>query len=189
MSLRAVILSFAVFTSSLCFVPSNLEAASVQFGGLNFTVTNTESDGTASVSTDASTLTITGPNDGSGNPGTTDLTAALSAAGTVSFQWSYSSLDDPGADWFGYLLNGVFTQLADTSGESGSQQLTVKAGDIFGFEAASLDNTGEPGITTITDFTAPEAAGGTAPEPGSWALLLAGGALSFLLVRRFRLNA
>jgi len=151
----------------------HLKADTIQFGGLTFTITNSESDGSASVSSDGSTLTITGPNDGSGLPGTTDVTTTAPAAGTVSFQWSFTSLDAPGFDAAGYLLAGTDTQLSANPGDTGLTQISVTAGEDFGFEASSSDNTGEPGILTISALTVPQGSTAT-PEPANWLLILCG---------------
>ncbi|MBV9268440.1 MAG: PEP-CTERM sorting domain-containing protein [Acidobacteriaceae bacterium] len=174
---------FVAFTCGWALAPS-AQADTIQFGGLTFTLTNTESDGTASASNSA--LAIIGPNDGSGLPGTTDLTALAPADGTVSFDWDYFSLDAPRQDAAGYLLNGTYTQLGDTSPASGTVQFQVTAGETFGFEANSVDNQGEPGILMISAFSAPGAVT-AAPEPGTWALFALGGGailIGFLRVRR-----
>jgi hypothetical protein len=63
----------------------------------------------------------------------------------------------------GYLIDGVFTQLADTSGESGFASFSVTFGETFGFRVATVDNQGEPGILTVSDFSAP--APSAVPEP------------------------
>lgn len=157
----------------------SLKADTVQFGGLTFTITNSESDGSASVSNDGSTLTITGPNDGSGLSGTTDVTTTAPASGTVSFNWSFNSLDDAGYDAAGYLLAGAYTQLSANPGDTSSTQISVASGESFGFEVSSVDNSGEPGVFTISDFVVPQSTNAT-PEPASWLLLLCGiGALAF----------
>jgi hypothetical protein len=183
MSFKILVSSLFVFTLLLSS-PSKLKAATVQFGGLTFTLTNTQSDGSASVSTDGSTLTIVGPNNGSGLPGTTDLTATIPATGSVDFQWSFSTADDPGFESASYLLNGTLTELADTDRESGSVTIPVKIGDQFGFEADSVDNTFGAGILTVTSFSAPQAIVNSAPEPGSWTLLLIGCAFTLLFAGR-----
>ena len=157
-------------------------ADTIPFGGQSFTLTNTNSDGSATVSSDGSTLTIIGPNNGSGEPGTTDLLTTAFASGLVSFQWAYSSLDTPGADSAAYVLNGSAVQLADTDGQTGTTQFSVNAGDLFGFEMASLDNQGEPGILTVTDFSAP-AATSVSPEPGTAMLLFISGAAGLAMYR------
>jgi hypothetical protein len=158
------------------FIPQ-AHASFVGVYSLNqFTLTNTESDGSAQTPDNGATVVITGPNDGSGNPGTTDLTILAAAAGLVSFHWSYSSLDSPTYDDAGYLVGGNFTLLADTDGEAGTVSFAVTKGETFGFEMGSVDNEGEPGILTVSSFSAPLPVSG-APEPAPVFLLAASGAI------------
>ena len=141
----------------------------------NFTLTDsTFADGTAQTPDMGATLIFTGPNDGSDKAGTTDLTIAAAGTGEVSFDYAYSSIDDPGNDDGGYLLDGAYVQLADTDGQSGSASFAVMMGDTFGFRINTLNNTGEPGILTITNFNAPSSTAPT-PEPASWSLMLLAG--------------
>jgi hypothetical protein len=95
----------------------------------------------------------------------------------VSFDWSFFSHRVHSPDGFGFLLNGLFTQLADQSSlGSGSSQFNVLAGDVFGFRAFTLDNSVGPGIATISNFSAPIS--GPAPAPGPLPLLGVGVAFS-----------
>jgi hypothetical protein len=146
------------------------QASSITAFSLVFSLTNQSADGTGVG--DALSLTLTGGNDGSGLAGTTDVLTASLADGTVNFDFSYSSLDAPGFDSAGYLLGGVFVQLADTDGESGSASFPVSFGESFGFRVATADNGGEPGILTITNLSAPGTS--SIPEPGTLPLALAG---------------
>jgi hypothetical protein len=52
---------------------------------------------------------------------------------------------------------------------------SVNLGDVFGFEMDSLDNEGEPGIMSVTNFSAPgiNLSTDTAPEPGTGGIILA----------------
>lgn len=121
----------------------------------NFTLSNSlKTDGSAFVD-DAGTLAITGGNSGSGLPGDTDLTIPALASGQVSFVYRFTTLDEPGLDFAGYLLNGVFTLLGDISGQSGIVNFPVASGETFGFRVSTFDNAGEPGILEISDFEAP----------------------------------
>ena len=90
------------------------------FAPSNWTLTNTNADGSVDT-TNASTGTIvlTGGNNGSNLPGTTDWTISIDAsrAGNILFNWSYFTLDTPGFDSAGYLLNGVYTPLATQDGD------------------------------------------------------------------------
>src|SRR5450755_2497581 len=62
----------------------------------NFSLTNsTFANGTAESFDGGLSLLFTGPNDGSGEPGSTDLIATVESAGLFQFDYLYSSLDDP----------------------------------------------------------------------------------------------
>ncbi len=160
-----------------------------------FTLSNTDgggfpsfTDGLAVTPDGGLSLVLSGGNSGSGLPGDTDFTISAPEAGSVLFDYSYSSLDVPGADFAGYLLNGVFTQLADTDGETGSIAFAAISGDIFGFRVSTLDNEFEPGILTVSAFNAP-GGGSSIPEPSNFgAVTLSGvaGLLVFMLRRRRR---
>ena len=136
------------------------------------------------------TAVLTGSNSGSGCPGMTDLTINANGSGVVQFQFAYSSLDAPMADFAGYLLAGAFTQLADTSGETGTVSFPVARGESFGFRVGTIDNTGEPGVLTISNFSAPTS-GPAVPEPGTLSLgIVCLGAILVgqVVVRRSRRN-
>lgn len=131
-------------------------------------------------------LVLFGGNNGSGEPGVTDLIIPAAASGIVQFQFSYSSFDVPYADYgtyavgdrAGYLLGDVFHQLATIDGQSsGGVPVTfsVNAGEVFGFRVDTADNLVEPGILTISDFSAPISS--SVPEPATVLLIVAGGAL------------
>lgn len=154
------------------FLAPQAKAAFIGNYSLNqFTLVNTNADGSA-MSPDAGlSIVITGGNNGSGDPGTTDLTVTALASGLVQFQYSYSALDFPGLDFAGYLSGGNFVQLADTDGQSGSAMFNVIAGSTFGFRVATLDNQGEPAFFTISNFTAPTG-NAAVPEPGTSSMLL-----------------
>jgi hypothetical protein len=143
-----------------------------------FTVTNMNGVGSVSSPDGGASLLISGPNDGSGLNGFTDVTITVAKSGLIQFQYTYSSLDLPGYDFAGYLLGTVFVPLADENGQSATVLVPVTQGQLFGFRVGTLDNTGEPGILTLTDFSAPTIAGGSTspvPEPGSLSLLLVAG--------------
>jgi hypothetical protein len=137
----------------------------------NFILTNsTFANGTAESFDAGLSLLLTGPNDGSGESGTTDFITTLAHGGLFQFDYQYSSLDDPSNDFAGYVLNGVFFWLADTAGESGTISLPVSGGETVGFRINSLDNLGEPGVMAITNFSSPDLA--AVPESGCFSLML-----------------
>jgi hypothetical protein len=139
----------------------------------NFTFTNLDADGSVISPDGGLSIVLTGGNSGSGAPGWTGLTIAALGSGAVTFDYFYSSVDFQGFDSAGYLLGGAFVHLADMDGQSGTVIVPVSAGQIFGWRVATLDNQGEPGILTLSAFSAP-AGGAPIPEPGAWMLVLAG---------------
>lgn len=136
-----------------------------------------------------SSIILTSSDDNSGNPNDTDFTIAVLGSGLVSFDWSYTTSDfDSSYDPFGWLLNGIFTQVTNNAGpttQAGSVSFLVALGDTFGFRAHTTDSILGSSVTEIsnfsapTDVTAPNPIG--VPEPESMALLgigLAGFGLS-----------
>lgn len=108
---------------------------------------------------------------GGGGSSATDFTIAALGDGLVSFDWLYDTADGS-AFWdpFGWLLNGVFTQVTanNQSGtQSGTASFAVAEGDIFGFRAYSVDSIFGSSSTTISNFSAPT----SVPEPASLVLL------------------
>jgi hypothetical protein len=147
-----------------------------QYPLADFTLTNSPSLGATGFATmSGGSIVLTGDNSGSGEPGTTDLLTTATLAGLIQFDFSYSTLNPfPMDNNGGYLLNGVFVQLADTNGQSGVAQFHVNLGDIFGFQVGTMDNQFEPGVLTISSAV---------PEPRTGLVLLTGiaGILSRLL--------
>jgi hypothetical protein len=112
---------------------------------------------------------LTSSNDGSG-PDNTDFTIAAAGGGLVSFGWGYTNgdADGSGFDPFGWLLNGVFTQLTANGqfgSQNGSTSFSVNAGDVFGFRIFATDSSFGSSTASVSGFSAP------IPEPASLALL------------------
>jgi len=150
-------------------------------GNWTFTSDQVLGDGNVDLASTPAVVTLTGSNSrdltayfGSVN---SDFTTIAAATGPVSFDWSFFSHRVHSPDGFGYLLNGIFTQLADQSSlGSGSSQFNVLAGDVFGFRAYTLDNEVGAGTATISNFSAPFS--DPTPVPGPLPLLGAGAAFS-----------
>lgn len=166
--------------------------ALTQFAGYyapaNWTQT-IQGNGSIDTSSAPNSVTLTSADGGVAGPTQdTDFTITAPSAGTVSFNWSYSTSDiDPTYDPFGYLLNGAFTQLTDDLGaliQAGSTSFAVGTGDVFGFRQYSTDSKDGAGITTISSFNGPTAAPGPADVPGPLPLL--GIAAAFGWSRRLR---
>jgi hypothetical protein len=116
-------------------------------------------------------VTISSDNQ-SGTEGFTDFTVDVTADESISFDWMYSTDDGPGFDSFGYLLNGVYTELTDPAGtnnQSGNAAVSVVAGDVFGFRSQSADGQFGAATTVITNFM-PGFSGQF--EPANWTLNL-----------------
>jgi len=146
-----------------------MPAAAVGFSGdydpSNWTTTlSPASDGSVDTSNAPNDITITGPDNLQG-PSFINYTIGAPSSGTVSFDWLYSTIDLPGGDSFGYLINGVQTLLTDdqTTLPFGSTTLSVASGDIFGFYVASIDGDFGAGIATVYNFSGP----GAPPTPGA----------------------
>jgi len=120
----------------------------------NFTLSNTNANGFANPT--STSLTLTGGNNSSNLSGTTDwlTTIGINQVGTWQFDWSYFSLDVPGDDRAGYVINGNFTTVATSDGEFSLKPVTfnVYTGDVVGFRVATDTNFGGAGEFTVTNF-------------------------------------
>lgn len=168
-------LVFLIAISGCLALPPVAKAASIPFPLSFFSLVNTNADGTAASPDGGVSVTITGGNNGSGLGGTTDLIATAPSPVTIVFQFLYTSLDSPTFDWAGFVVNDLFTQVADTSGQSGNASFPVLAGDTFGFRVGTEDNTSEPGVFTVSDFAV---VGATVPEPSTQLLMMSALAMS-----------
>ena len=113
-------------------------------------------------------------------PSALQFTRVAPAAGTFSFNWSYTTTDSgdpsdptvkpPFFDPAFFMLNGQFP-LTDNDGastQSGFVSVPVNQGDVIGFRIDSFDNYGGNATLTISNFTAP------IPEPASVVLMSLG---------------
>jgi hypothetical protein len=137
----------------------------------NFSLVNNNADGFVTTPGDGSSITITGGNNGSGLEGTTDFLITAPDTGLVTFRYLFTSLDGPDAEGVfpdvpGFVVNDNFMPFSQLLSTDPVFSLAfVSAGDQFGFRVYTYDNTGEPGILTISDFIAPQPPEAPAPEP------------------------
>ena len=121
-----------------------------------------QGDGSINTTGAPNSISLTSSNSGTENIQNTDFTIAAASAGTVSFDWSFSTNDGGSRyDPFGYLLNGSFTQLTDDDGsrnQAGSASFSVLSGDVFGFRQNTVDGVYGAATTTVSNFNAPAAA-------------------------------
>jgi hypothetical protein len=135
-------------------------------------------------------VSLVSSNSGSGAH-ITSFTIPAQASSTISFDWSYSSANSsPFWDPFGYSVNGVYTQLTDDGGalaQSGTATVNVNPGDVFAFEARSVDQCCGAATTVISNFAVsssysvnaaafPDLDGDGVPDPGSYSLTYTVGA-------------
>jgi hypothetical protein len=194
-SLAKTVAPIALVATSLALA-ANPAQALTQFAGdyapANWTQ-SIEGDGSISTGGAPGSIVLTGADDDSFTTNNTAFTIASPAAGTVSFNWAYYSLDAwASEDPFGYLLNGVYTGLTDGSDsltQSGSASFSVLAGDLFGFRQWSSWSIGGRAATTISNFNGPLATRGTASVPGPLPLLGAGAAFGWSRQLRRRIGA
>lgn len=141
-------------------------------------------DGSVDTTSAPSSIEITGPNNGQANS-YVDYTITAPAAGVVTFSWMYNTIDDPGHDSFGYLVDGNYTLLTDDAFSyfTDTTNFNVSAGAEFGFRIFSVDGSFDPGIATIESFSGPAPSASTA-VPGPLPLL--GMAAAFGLSRKLR---
>lgn len=186
---------FALGVASCTALASPAEALQLQQGFTgaytpgNWTLASDSAlgDGSVNLAAAPTSIELTGSNSGDLTAYfatiNTDYTVTAAAAGPVSFDWSFFSHRVHSPDGFGFLLNGVFTQLADQSSlGSGFSEFDVLAGDVFGFRAYTHDNSVGAGIATISNFSAPISGPAAAPGP----LPLLGVGAAFGCCRRLR---
>ncbi|MCX7767686.1 MAG: PKD domain-containing protein [Flavobacteriales bacterium] len=143
----------------------------------NWTTYANNSNGTVNSSGAPASITITSGDNGSGTLGTNGWTIIIPASGTITFNWSYSTIDwGPQYDYPQIVINGnpqLFPGF-NTSGsvsQSGSASINVNAGDQFSLEMLTTDNVYGPGTVTISNFVGPAPGSSTI----SWYLVPSGG--------------
>lgn len=104
-------------------------------------------------------------------------------ASLLSFDWALATnATDATNQSASYLIGATEIFLSSLNGNSGSlSNISLAAGETFGFRVTTSDNTGDSGVLSITNFTATSA---PASVPGP--LPLAGGAAAFCWSRRLR---
>ena len=167
-------------------MPAVAVGFSGDYGPSKWTTTlSPASDGSVDISNAPTDITITGPNYLQLSS-FINYTIGAPSSGTVSFDWLYSTIDSPGGDSFGYLINGVRTQLTDDPNTLPTgTAFSVVSGDIFGFYVASTDGDFGAGIATVSNFSGPGSPGSTdVPAPAAVLGVLAAFGWSRKLRRR-----
>lgn len=121
-----------------------------------------DNGGFGSATTDSSTLMLEG-NDVFGSV-LTLYSIKVPGDGTISFDWNYFCIDAPRFDTAGYIVDGRFTLLTDTSGAFGPRFVPVSEGQVFSFFVDTSDGQNGAGVLTISNFSGPVA---TNPPTGA----------------------
>lgn len=126
-------------------------------------------------------ILLIGSDSQSGEGSSVEFTITAPAAGTFSFDWSYTTFDGgfPGTptpfwDPAGYVLNNL-VQLTNDNGpntQSGHFSGLVAQGDLIGFYVTTVDNSNGNATLNIVNFSAPAAV--SVPEPPSLAMVVLG---------------
>lgn len=115
---------------------------------------------------------------------TTTWTVTNGAQSSVlSFSWALATIASGATNQsVSYLIGAIETPISSTAGDAGSlTNITVGAGETFGFRVTTADNISDYGVLTISSF---DAVNSPASVPGP--LPLAGGIAAFSWSRRLR---
>lgn len=176
-TLALALLSGQALAQAVPSAPAQANGFSGYYSPANWTETNLQpSQGSMDGSGAPSSVKFISANDGSGKKSDTYFSIQAAAAGTVAFDWSYSSVDDPGADMALFFIGSLTDpfKLSSTSGESGHIEFAVAAGELFGFNIFSLDSSYGSGTLTVTHLLAPLAPVLSVPEPATYGLMALG---------------
>ncbi len=113
--------------------------------------------------------------------GSSDFTVTVPSAGTISFDWSYSTFDGPTWDWPVVVINGTPApgvtsgnpvpsqpaiqgfNFSGSSNQTGSASYAVAAGDMFSLRAFTRDGFAGGCTTTFSNFVFSSGPSGLCP--------------------------
>jgi hypothetical protein len=131
------------------------------YGPVNWTQTVNNSNGFVNFLGAPSSVIITSGNNGSANSGTTNYAITVPCPGTITFNWSYTNIGFAADDFPMYRINNgtalLFSgyNLVGSQTQSGTQSITVNAGDVVTLIANTVDNDPFACQITLSNFSAP----------------------------------
>lgn len=158
------------------YAPSNWSETCAS-GGPSATCVGADNNGSVDTSGAPLSIALLGSDTGSDDPSTRDFTITMPTAGTVSFHWHYTTVDDAASfDPAGYVVGSLPSgrvQLPLDSDTTASGDWSsggpLAAGTQIGFWSGTVDNRFGASTLVISNFAVTPV-----PEPASAALLAAG---------------
>jgi uncharacterized protein YhjY with autotransporter beta-barrel domain len=151
----------AVCTPFLLY--SNPANAETGFSGLfapsNWTLTNQNANGFVNSSLAPASISITGGDNQSFQPGSTQFKINTPISGSYSFKWIYTTKDVGSVyDPFYFIKNNQSIQLTSDNGglsQVGTYTFNADTSDQFGYEIKTVDNIVGASTVYIVDFSNP----------------------------------
>ena len=131
------------------------------YAPVNWTQSVTNSNGFVNFLGAPTSVLMTSGNNASSNSGTTNYAITIPCPGTMTFNWSYTNVGFAADDFPMYKVNNgtplLFTgyNLLGAQTQSGTQSITVNAGDVVTLIANTVDNDPFACQITISNFSAP----------------------------------
>lgn len=116
-------------------------------------------DGYVDLTNAPTSISLISGDDGSGNPGTIDFTITVPQSGNLSFDWDYSTVDDPDYDYPLYLINGTeypfstYDNIGSLTQNGSETCISLMQGDVFAFRMYTGDNVWGRASVEISNFS------------------------------------
>jgi len=124
----------------------------------NWAFLNTNSDGNIDTTNAPNSIVLTGGDNGSGNSGNSSYSILCAIETTISFDWNYATTDYASSyDFPQVLVNGVamaFDNFSLETTQSGTMEVIIPAGETFGFNMFTTDNSYGSASVQISNFVA-----------------------------------
>ncbi|MBU3675673.1 MAG: T9SS type A sorting domain-containing protein, partial [Chitinophagaceae bacterium] len=131
------------------------------YAPVNWTQSVSNSNGFVNFLGAPTQILMTSGNNASSNSGTTNYAITIPCPGTITFNWSYTNIGFAADDFPMYKVNNgtalLFNgySLVGAQTQTGTQSITVNAGDVVTLIANTVDNDPFACQITISNFSAP----------------------------------